>query len=321
MDKLDETSIDVTVSILIHEDFSYIHAALRSILKSSRSHKIYVVINKGRSEQTQALQQAFPDLHYIINDVPQGFAANHNQIMKLAQTPYIALLNDDIEVHDSALDALVNYLDDHPKVGLVAPQLQYADGSPQVTVYSDPTLFRMIYKVSGLGRFTHQKSRTRRLLSRLGLARITRTASFKTYTEPQIVDVVKAAAIVVRKDMVDAVGLIDETTKAFGEEIDWNLRMRQAGWDVAIVPQARITHFGLGQALMQLNGWQIIEDRKAILNYYLKHRPQWEVFIIRCAIVFFHVLQAILTLFYAPSEAHTHWQTLMMGVRWQRSEV
>lgn len=309
----------LTISILVHEDFTYIHQALASIIASTLSTcKIYVVINKGDADQITKLQVAFPNLDYIINIQPQGFASNHNMIMKRAETPYIALLNDDIAVHDSALDILLNYLANHPKVGIVAPQLQYEDGSPQVTVYSDPTLLRMIYKISGLGRFTHQKSRVRRLLLTLGLGRALGASSLKTYQTPQTVDVVKAAAIMVRRTMVDEVGLIDETTKAFGEEIDWNLRMRQQGWDVMIVPQARITHFGLGQALMQLRDWQIVEDRKAILNYYVKHRPQWQVFVIRSAIVGLHLMQAFFTLFVMPSQIRPHLQTVMLGLRWQR---
>jgi len=309
----------LTISILVHEDFSHIQSALASIIKHTTTpYKIYVVINAGDKEQCEALQRTFPDLHYIINETPQGFAANHNQIMKLANTPFIALLNDDLEVQDSALDKLVDYLENNPKTGVVAPQLEYADGSPQVTVYSDPTLFRMIYKISGLGRFTHQKSFLRRFLVLFGLARISKSASLQSYETPRAVDVLKAAAIIVRKDMVNDVGIIDETTKAFGEEIDWNLRMRQAGWNVVIVPQARIIHFGLGQAMSQLSGWQLIEDRKAILNYYLKHRPVWEAIVIRSAIVFFHGLLSILTLFYAPTQSRTHLKTVMIGLRWQR---
>lgn len=75
----------LTISILVHEDFSHIRPALTSIINhTATSYKIYVTINTGDEEQSQALQQAFPDLHYIVNETPQGFAANHNQIMKLA---------------------------------------------------------------------------------------------------------------------------------------------------------------------------------------------------------------------------------------------
>ncbi|MEO1289731.1 MAG: glycosyltransferase, partial [Chloroflexota bacterium] len=71
----------LTISILVHEDFSHIHTALKSILQQTKTlHEIYVVINAGSDENIQALQEAFPDLHYILNETPQGFAANHNQV-------------------------------------------------------------------------------------------------------------------------------------------------------------------------------------------------------------------------------------------------
>lgn len=312
----------LAISILVHEDFTYIYDALNSIrIATQTPHEITIVINKGSQEEIDKLQAIFPDAHYIINQVPQGFAANHNQVMQRIKQPYIALLNDDILLQENALDVLVEYLEQNHDVAIVAPQLQNADSTPQVTVYSDPTLLRMMYKISGLGRFTHQQSAIRQQLIRFGILRGNLSASFKTYTSAQAVDVVKAAAIVVRQSAVEKVGYMDETTKAYGEEVDWNLRMRQNNWQVHIVPQAKITHFGMGQALMQLQGWQIIEDRKAILNYYLKHKPRWQRIIIRTAIVILHAIQAMVSLFTAPKQVNTHLKLMHLGALWRRSTI
>lgn len=311
---------ELGVSILVHQDFSRIYGALESLLAYTKTPAcITVVINVGNASDIDALRSAYPTLNYIINPHPQGFAQNHNMVMQQTSTPYIALLNDDIRLKNDALDQAITYLAQHPDVGMVAPQLEYEDGALQVTTYSAPTLSRMIYKISGLGRFTHQKSSFRQWLIRLGIGKVLNIQSLHFEDKIREAEVLKAAAIIVRKTAVQDVGGMDETTKSFGEEIDWNWRMRQNNWKLVLLPHARIVHYGVGQAMMQLQGWQILEDRKGILNYYLKHRPRHEQWLIRGAIVVLHTLQAIFSLIFDPKAVKTHWQTALMGATWQRS--
>ncbi len=309
----------LTISILVHRDFSHIRGAVRSIQAGTRTpYKLYVVINAGEAEQIAALQAEFPDLTYIVNTTPQGFAANHNMIMRRADTPYIALLNDDIAVQGDALDQMIAHLDAQADVGMIGPQLENADGSPQVTAYSAPSLFRMLYKFSGLNRLTHQQSRLRRWLIALGVGKLSSVASLTHSEATRDVAVLKAAAIIVRQSAVVAVGMMDETTLAYGEEIDWDWRMRQAGWRIVILPSARITHYGVGQATQHLNGWQIVEDRKGILNYYIKHRPRREVWVVRGGMATLHGMQAILAVFISWKNIRAHLRTAWMGLTWTR---
>ena len=313
---------ELTISILIHDDFSHIGGALESLsVTTTTPFKVFIVINQGKQTDIEKLQQAYPQYTYILNDTSMGFAGNHNQVMKLADTPFIALLNDDIKIHPSALDTMIDYLKANPSVGLVGPRLEYADGTQQVSVYSDPSLFRMVYKISGLGRLTHQKSPIRKVLLRLGAGRLFGSSSLKMDMPTQTVDVIKGAVMLVRREVYEKVGGMDETTLSYGEEIDWHLRIRQAGWQVAYVSDAIVTHYGTGQALGELKGWQIIEDRRAILNYYLKHKPRWQSLIIRSAIVFFHGFQTLRTFIFAHSQWQSHFQTFKLGLLWSRSSV
>lgn len=306
----------LTVSILVHHDFSHIHNALNDLYQTSQfSLAVYVVVNAGSEDAINELAQAFPQMDIIINENPQGFAANHNMIMRRAKTAYVALLNDDITVHPEALNELVGYLDNHSDVAVVGPQLLWADGSPQVTAYSDPSLLRMLYKISGLASLTHQKSLLRRWIAKSGLFKS--VASLQTLTEAQEVPVIKGAVMVVRRAAYEQIGLMDEATQAYGEEVDWHWRFRQAGWKIAFVPTARITHYGTGQAHLALRGWQIREDRKAILNYFLKHRPRWQAIIIRAAIIVAHTIWGIFwVILLQKSRAWEHFDTAKMGATW-----
>src|SRR5688572_2244878 len=161
----------VTVSIIVHNDFSRIQQAVDSLLKyTSLPLTIYITINTGMDTRVDELRRRFPDVRYVINDQPKGFAANHNAVMHLATTPYVLLLNDDVEVAPAMLDILVGYLEEHQEVGLVTPCVINPDGTPQLTAFSDPTLLRMLYKISGLGYWTRQGSWIRKLYIRSGMS-------------------------------------------------------------------------------------------------------------------------------------------------------
>ena len=310
----------LTVSFIVHEDFTHIAQALRSFYTTnSPPGEVYVTINSGYDAQVDQLRVEFPDIQILVNTTPQGFAANHNHIMRLAETEYVALLNDDIILHDGALAKMVNYLQSNSQAGLVGAALQNPDGSPQVSVYSDPELLRALYKISGLAVITHQQSVVRRWMIKVGVGRLLKVESLRTQTTARPVPTVKGVAMVVRQAAYREVGLMDETTLAYGEEADWHLRLRQAGWQVVHVPEAKVTHFGLGQARLQLRGPLIVEDRKAILNYFLKHRPQWQVVVLRVAIVFSHLFWSLVWLPFSRSHASNHYQVAHMGLTWQRA--
>ena len=307
---------EIVVSILVHRDFSHIHAALESLVNATRRPcRVIVVVNIGEQADIDALATAFPQVEIIVNKKPQSFAANHNLVMQSAQATYYALLNDDIVMLDNALDRVIDYLDNHPDVAVAGPRLENPNGSYQVSVYSDPTLFRMIYKMSGLAQFTRQGSWLRSLVMRLVNLPV---QSLRIPQAASAVDVVKGAVMVVRGTAYQQVGPMDEVTLAYGEEIDWHLRFRKAGWKVAVVPVARVTHLGGGQSELRLRGWQLVEDRKAILNYFIKHKPRWQVIVLRCAIVLSHSLSGLLWLLVNRQRAGNHLQVARIGMFWNR---
>jgi GT2 family glycosyltransferase len=313
----------LTVSMVVHQNFGFIEQALSTLyISTSLPLETYVIINAGEKSHVATLKSQFPQVHYIINDTPQGFAANHNMILRLARTDFIALLNDDILIHEHALDILVDYLQSHPDTGVAGPLLRNGDGTQQVSVYSDPRLLRSMYRVSGFAVFTSQNSKLRRVLIKSGLLRGLKVESLKFDNRARPVPIVKGAAMVIRRAAYEQVGGMDETTRAYGEEADWHWRFREAGWQIAFVPEAVITHFGAGQANLQLRGWVLVEDRKAILYYYLKHRPSYQALLIRLTIVLSHFLWTLLWLLFDRKRASDHLQVVKMALSFRyRGEI
>lgn len=301
---------ELTVSLIVHQNFGYIQRALETLFAgTSYSMTVYVVINQGTREDVERLRTIFPHVHLVENDHPQGFAANHNQIMRLAQSDFVALLNDDIEIHPGALDRMCDYLKQHPQVGLAGASLINSDGTPQVSVYSDPSLPLTLYKISGVSWLTAEGTRLRSLLQRL---KIVKLSSWVEQREDREVNVVKGAVMVVRRAAYDHVGLMDEATRMYGEEIDWHLRFRKQGWTVAYVATAKVTHYGIGQ---RISFRTLVDDRVSLLNYYFKHKPKWQGAILRMAIVTTHAFGAVVCLPFNSEWAQAYWQTAVIAAR------
>jgi GT2 family glycosyltransferase len=305
----------LTVSLIVHDDFSHIHQTLACLLAMpAPPERIVVTINTTASQvEIERLQHTFPTIHLLINAEPAGFASNHNRVMALAATPFIALLNDDITFDPDAMDALIGVLQAQPDVGLVAPRIQSPDGSSQLAVFSDPTLFRSIYKISGAGSFTQQGGLARRILHRSGVAGLLGVESLNPDPTMREVPVARGVCMITRREVYQQVGGMDDDTRVYGEEYGWHWRIRQGGWRVMFVPQVVITHFNLSQPL---DGWKLAEHRKSILNYFIRYRPCWQAQIIRASIVIFHGLWALLNLPFSRQRFDQHWQAAQVGLRW-----
>lgn len=314
--------VKLGISFILIDKDTYLRQALQSLYATTHTpFQIYLVVDTGNGRedpQLSHLLRDYPELRLIINEKRQGFAANHNQVMRIAREEYVALLNDDIILHEGALDTLVEYMDAHSDVGLTGSQQYNPDGTHQVAVYNDPSLFRMIYKISGLAKLTTEQSWSRRFLQRTGLANHLGVESLKVQDQTHEVDIIKGVIMVVRRAAYEQAGIMDETTIVYGEEAEWHLRLRKAGWKVVFVAESKVTHYGQGQATLNLHGMKLIEDRRSILNYFIKHRPRWQVWVIRTTIVSSHSFWGMVWLPFSRTRSKTHFQTAVVGLKWQR---
>ena len=309
----------LTVSIIVHDDFSHIAHALSSLYEQTHlPMTIYVTVNTGNIDSINQLKQQFPKVHYLINDTPHGFAYNHNRVLRIAETDYVAILNDDVLVGPSMVERIIAFMSDHPKVGLASSRVLNRDGTPQLVAFSDPTVLRMIYCISGLGYFTQHGGRARGILMRLGISQRLRIASLDSDEGSRFVPVVVGVAMFVRRAAYEQAGVMDEATLVYGEEYAWHWRIRQSGWRIAIVGDSVIIHHNEAQDLL---GWKLAEHRKGILNYYVRYRPRWQALVIRVTIISFHSIRAVATTLFDRSQSRTEWQTVHMALSWKTSRV
>ena len=167
-----------------------------------------------------------------------GFAAGNNVAIRpslgWSRPPALFwLLNPDTVVYPGALAALTGFLDDHPEVGLAGSRLEFPDGGPQPSAFPFPSV---LGEFEGGMRFGPV---SRWLADRAVFQPIP--------VEPRPVDWVAGASLMVRREVFDAVGLLDERYFMYYEEVDFCRRAATAGWPCWYVPASRVLHL-VGQS-------------------------------------------------------------------------
>lgn len=217
--------------------------SLMELPERSRIAQIIVVDNASHDRSIVRAQVAVgergnvPPVNFIKSERNLGFASANNLALADAAkhngSSHVMFLNPDTEVAPGALTALLGVLEKNMRVGIVGPQFHSAIGTLQPSVRSFPTLGVLVFFFLKL----------HRLLPRAALWRRYMRPDFN-YTRLQTVDQVMGAAMLVRRDALQAVGTFDERFWLWFEEVDLCRRARTAGWQVVYTPQAQVLHHG-----------------------------------------------------------------------------
>lgn len=223
---------DLTVSIISADNQDLLLPCLRSVFENTQriTLEVYVVDNASTDDSAAAVRATLPQVQLIRNDVRQGFSTNNNMVLRRGQGRYLMLLNDDTLVLDGALDYMVKFMDGHPQVGAVGSFQLNPDGSFQ------PAFARFPHPiVEALWPVLNWYHRTVRYVE-----------------QPFEVDSVHGAAMLVRREVIEQVGVLDTAfDPIYSEEVDWCYRIKQAGWQICTLPQAQIIHHG-GQTMNRI---------------------------------------------------------------------
>jgi N-acetylglucosaminyl-diphospho-decaprenol L-rhamnosyltransferase len=216
-----------------------------------------VVVDVGSRDGTLALiRGSFPDVR-LIEAENRGLGAGWNVGLREAETRYALILNADAWLEGDALARLVAFADAHPRAAVVGPRLLNRDGTLQRSVRGFPTLWRLATEYFFLRKLA---PRSRALNSFYG-------GGFD-HDEVREVDFVMGACMLVRREAIDEVGLLDEDYFLFSEETDWCFRFRQAGWQVLFFPGAECVHVGGASH----GGLLYRENLRGHLLFFWKHR-------------------------------------------------
>ncbi|HST04979.1 MAG TPA: glycosyltransferase [Chloroflexia bacterium] len=197
--------------------------------------EVVVVDNASTDDSVPMLRRDFPDVRVIELAENTGFAAGNNAGLRASRGGYVLFLNPDTIAQPLSIAALGDYMDNHPDVGIAGPRLLNADGTTQSSRRRFPTLTTSLIESTPLQPLFGNVQALRRFY-----------VLDRSDEEEQHVDWLSGAALMCRRSALEQTGPFDPGYFMFSEEVDLCRRMVGAGWQVAYVPQAQITHYGGG---------------------------------------------------------------------------
>ena len=208
---------------------------VRSVLASTVPVEVFVSDNDSVDNSIQHLQQEICDnrLRIIMNGKNLGFAKASNMLLPKGNGDFLLFLNPDCLIKPDTVERMVRVLESRPDVGMAGCLLRNTDGSEQAGCRRRvPTPARTLVRILYLDRpfpFLHEKGM---LLYKEALP-----------DEPQTVEAISGAFMLVRREALEDVGLMDENYFLHCEDLDWCMRFRMKGWKILFVPAVEAMHF------------------------------------------------------------------------------
>ena len=225
-------AVDLSVVIVNHNHRPVIEKCFASLfsLPDRATFEVTLIDNSCTDGVAEWVAARYPQVMVRRNPAPVGFAANANAGMRaLSRGRYALLLNPDVVAIPGLLDRLVAFMDSHPRAAIAAPQLLNDDGTTQPNCRRFPTPGALALRALRVDE-VWRSPRVRHYLMDDEKGRAIE------------VDWVTGALLVVRRAAIESVGLLDESYFLYWEDLDWCYRMRQAGWSVYHVSDARAIH-------------------------------------------------------------------------------
>ena len=244
---------------------------LRSLFEHTRLGELEVVVvdNGSRDGVGELLAAEFPGVRLIQNPENAGYARPMNQSLRAVGGRYLLQLNPDTLILPEALDTLVSFFESHPEAGICGPKVLNRDLTPQNPCRrGEPRPVAVFSYFLGLDRLFPRSRRFGEYL--LG------------YLDPDQIHTaagVSGSCMLIRREVVDQIGYLDEQYFAYQEDADYCYRARRAGWEVYYVPSAQIIHFG-GQGGSRVHPYRsIVEWHKSYWRFYRKHLAKDYIFL------------------------------------------
>jgi hypothetical protein len=197
--------------------------------------EVVVVDNNSTDQSIDMVAREFPWVRLIANSQNVGFSRANNTACWQSNSDFVFLLNPDTVVHPGAVRKLVDFARAHPEVGAVGPKLYSTDGSVQ---YEGGVEFPGIWNVfCDLALLSELFPRSRIFCRR--------QMGYWDHEGDREVPAISGAAMLVRREVVDRIGFLNETL-FYAEDMDFCLRLRRAGWLVFYLGSASIVHYGGG---------------------------------------------------------------------------
>jgi len=256
--KLSVVIVNYNVEYFLEQCLLSVRKAMQTVIG-----EVFVVDNNSIDGSVKMVKDKFPEVKLIANKKNLGFSKANNQAMKMASGEYVLLLNPDTVVEDDTFEKIVAFMDSHPDAGGLGVKM--VDGSGKFLPESKrglPTPEAAFYKMFGISKIFPKSKR----FSKYHLG-------YLNQNEIHEVEILAGAFMLMRKSVLDKIGLLDESFFMYGEDIDLSYRIIKAGYKNYYFPKTRIIHYK-GESTKKSSVNYVLVFYKAMVIFARKHFTQ-----------------------------------------------
>ncbi len=253
--------MDISIIIVSYNSLSVLKPCLESIQRQAYSGEMEVIVvdNASRDGTPQMVAEGFPQVKLIAQQENVGYSRGVNLGIREARGKYFLILNPDTIVKEDAINKLVAFVEQQEDAGIVGPKLVFHDGNLQYSCRRFYTLKVLLLRRTILGKiFKNSKAVSDHLML---------DYDHETTRE---VDWILGACMLVRRDAVESVGLMDERFFLYFEDVDWCYRMKQDGWKVFYCPDSVFVHNHARESAQSVLNRSFIAHLASMIRYYEK---------------------------------------------------
>ncbi|MEX2027870.1 MAG: glycosyltransferase family 2 protein [Candidatus Curtissbacteria bacterium] len=244
---------------------------IASIYKYARGITFEIIVSDNGSEDgsVEMVKKEFPNVKLIENKDNLGFAKGNNMAINVAKGEFIFLFNSDAYLIDDSIQNLVKRAREIPNLGAIAPQIRNEDRTIQQSAGFNPDLLRIFLWMS--------------FIDDLPLGDFLRPYHVdhdRFYKKEHKVDWLTGAALMVPKKVIGKVGPLDHNIFMYGEDVDWCMRIKDAGFEIYFSPVAKLVHIGRGSA-GKISKNAIVGEYKGLIYVYKKHKSKLSLQMLR----------------------------------------
>ncbi|WP_141336617.1 glycosyltransferase family 2 protein [Paenibacillus sp. tmac-D7] len=267
--------MDLSIVIVNYNTCELTLNCLQSVFSSITDYEYEVILvdNDSSDLSVQSIRQQFSRVHLIANTANVGFSKANNQGIYIANGRYVLLLNSDTVVQPDTLDIMIRFMDEHPRVGTSGCKVVLPNGElDKACKRGFPTPSASFYYAFGISKLFPN-------VPRFNQYQLSYLDPDKDYP----VDCLVGAFMMVRRETIDQVGMLDEDFFMYGEDIDWCYRIKEAGWGIHYYPYTQITHYK-GASSRRKPFKIIYEFHRAMYLFHKKHYEKKYSFIVNAMV-------------------------------------
>ena len=225
------------------------------------SYEVWVVDNASEDGSVDMVRTEYPQVNLMENTTNVGFSKANNQAIQASNTKYVFLLNSDAAVHPGTLETLGKYANENPTSAIIGPKVLNRDGSLQFSCRRFPVIWAGFFRNTLLGRLAPNNRFARAYLME----------DFD-HSKTGNVDWLSGCAMFIRRDLIDAIGALDERFYMYCEDVDICWRAWNNGKKVVYMPDAVVTH-AIGRSSDKNAEKMIVEFHRSWFEYDKKRHP------------------------------------------------